>query len=103
MDILFFASTQFEFFEKLINDICLGLLDLGDVVYPRLVRLFYVNLEIKSSANGVFFESLVKSVKITRSCSTLKSIFGLKFIDIAPPNLTRKMAKDLCLAQFASP
>ena len=25
---------------------CLGLLDLGDVVDPRLVRLFYANLEM---------------------------------------------------------
>ena len=103
LDISFFASEQFEFFEKLVKDKCLGLLDLGNVVYPRLVRLFYANLKTKTTANGVFFESVVKSVKITLSRSVLESIFGLKFVDTAPPNLSRKVAKDLCLQQFANP
>jgi len=67
-----------------VKDRCLGLLDLGDVVYPRLVRLFYANLETKTSASGVFFESVVKAVKITLSRPVLESIFGLKFIDTAP-------------------
>ncbi|KAJ8427671.1 hypothetical protein Cgig2_016764 [Carnegiea gigantea] len=80
-----------------------GLLELGDVVYPRLVRLFYGNLEIKFSAKGVLFESLGKSVKIILRRYVLESIFGLKFIDTAPPNLTQKIAKDLYLTQFASP
>ena len=57
-------SEQFGFVEKLLRDNCLGLLELGDV-YPRLVLLFYANLEVKSSAHGVFFETLVKSVHIT--------------------------------------
>ncbi|KAJ8421227.1 hypothetical protein Cgig2_034077 [Carnegiea gigantea] len=58
---------------------------------------------IKITANSVFFESIVKSVKITLSCPILESIFGLKFVDTTPPNLSRKVAKDLCLKQFASP
>jgi len=36
LDISFFSSEQFGFLEKLVKDKCLGLLDLGDVVYPRL-------------------------------------------------------------------
>jgi len=86
-----------------VKDKCLGLLYLGNAVYPRLVRLFYANLETKATANGVFFESVVKSVKITLSHLVLESIFGLKFVDIAPLNLSQKVAKDLCLQQFSSP
>jgi len=47
--------------------------------------------------------SIVKSIKITLSHSILESIFGLKFINTTPSNLTRKWAKDLYLAQFACP
>ncbi|KAJ8421764.1 hypothetical protein Cgig2_018957 [Carnegiea gigantea] len=57
----------------------------------------------KTTANGVFFESIVKSVKITLSRTVLESIFGLKFVDTATHNLSRKVAKDLCLPQFARP
>lgn len=85
------------------KDKCLGLLDVGDTVYPRLVKLFYANLENKTTSSGVFFETVVKSVRIALSRSVLESIFGLKFFDTAPPNLTRKVAKDLCLQQFANP
>ncbi|KAJ8448505.1 hypothetical protein Cgig2_012149 [Carnegiea gigantea] len=59
--------------------------------------------ETKTSANGVFFESIFKTVKITLNRPILESIFGLKFIDTAPYNLSRKVAKDLCLQQFAIP
>jgi len=62
----------------------LGLLDFGDVVCPRLVRLLYTNLETKSTAKVVFFVSLAKFVTITLSSYVLDSIFGLKFIDTAP-------------------
>ena len=55
----------------------MGLLDLGDDVYPYLVRLFNVNLETKSSPKGVFFMSNVKAVTITLRHSVLESIFGL--------------------------
>ena len=68
---------KFGFDEKLLWDNCSSLLELGDVVYPRFVGLFYANLEIKSSANGVFFETLVKSVRITLSRPVLATIFGL--------------------------
>ncbi|KAJ8438851.1 hypothetical protein Cgig2_023043 [Carnegiea gigantea] len=86
-----------------LQDNCLGLLDLGDVVYPRLVRLFYTNLETKSTPKGVFFVRNVKTVTITLSRSVLRYIFGLKFINTAPSILTCKCAKVLCLAQFACP
>jgi len=46
LDVPFFTSKKLGFFEKLIKDKCLGLLDLSDVVYPRLVRLFYAKLEM---------------------------------------------------------
>ncbi|KAJ8438050.1 hypothetical protein Cgig2_014179 [Carnegiea gigantea] len=75
----------------------------SDVVYPKLVRLFYANLETKFTPKGTFFMSIMKSIKITLSHSILESIFGLKFIKTTPSNLTRKRAKDLCLAQFAYP
>ncbi|KAJ8431940.1 hypothetical protein Cgig2_017426 [Carnegiea gigantea] len=70
---------------------------------PRFKTTVDANLETKSSATGVFCVSLVKSIKITATCSILESIFGLKFVDTSPPNLTSKEAKDLCLAQFACP
>ena len=76
---------------------------LGNVVYPRLVGLFYANLELKSTPDSVSFESIVKNVKITLAPSVLETIFGLKFINNAPSNLTRKLAKESCLSQFACP
>jgi len=99
----FFVTEEFGFVEKLLQDNYLGLLELSDVVYPRLVRLFYANLEVKFGANGVCFETLIKSIRITLSQLVLKSIFGLKFINTAPHTLTRKATKDLCLSQFACP
>ncbi|KAJ8425025.1 hypothetical protein Cgig2_007162 [Carnegiea gigantea] len=51
---------------------------------------FLTNSQTKTIANGVFFEIVVKSVKITLSHPVLESIFGLKFVDTAPPNLSRK-------------
>lgn len=48
-------------------------------MYPRLVRLFYANLETRMGANGVYLESLVKSVPSTINCSVLETIFGQKF------------------------
>ena len=51
----------------------------------------------------MFFESVVKNVRITFSHSLLETIFCLKFIDNAPLNLTQKLAKELCLSQFACP
>jgi len=99
----FFASEKFGFYEKLIKDNCLGLLTLGNVVYPRLVRLFYANLELKSTSGGVSVESFVKGVKIALDHSVLSVLFGLNFIDNAPLNLTRKAAKDLCLSHYARP
>ncbi|KAJ8433129.1 hypothetical protein Cgig2_004867 [Carnegiea gigantea] len=103
LDVPFFTTEKLGFFEKLLKDNCLGLLNLGDVVYLRLVRLFYVNLETKSTPKSVFFVSLVKSVTITLSRCVLESIFALKFVDTAPSNLTRKHTKDLCLTEFACP
>jgi len=47
--------------------------------------------------------SNVKAIQITLSHSVLESIFGLKFINIAPTSFTWKKAKDLCLAEFACP
>ena len=47
LDIEFFESGKFGFFEQLVKHNSLELLDLGDVVYPCLVRLFYANLEKK--------------------------------------------------------
>lgn len=103
LDVPFFTSTKLGFFEKLIKDTCLGLLELSDVVYPRLVWLFYANMETKSTPKGMFFMSIVKYVKITLSHFVLKSIFGLKFTNTTPSNLTRKRAKDLSLTQFGYP
>ena len=97
----FFASEQFGFYDKLITDNYLGLLTLGNVVYPWLVWLFYANLELKSTSEGISVKSFVNGVKISLDRSVLTLIFGMKFIDNAPSNLTRKMAKDLCLTQFA--
>jgi len=37
LDVQFFASEQFGFYDKLITDNYLGLLTLGNVVYPWLV------------------------------------------------------------------
>ncbi|KAJ8423737.1 hypothetical protein Cgig2_023892 [Carnegiea gigantea] len=54
-------------------------------------------------ANSVLFESIVKPVKITLRHPIFESIFGLKFVDTAPPNLSRKVVNDLCLKQFANP
>ena len=81
----------------------MGLCELGDIVYPRLVRLFYANLETKMDGNGVYLVSLVKSVPITINSSVLSTVFGLKFTNPAPPSLTRKMAKALCLTHCACP
>ena len=81
----------------------MGLLTLGNVVYPWLVKIFYANLELKSSLNDVFFESVVKNVRITLSRLVLETIFGLKFVDNAHSNLTQKLAKESCLSEFACP
>ncbi|KAJ8436026.1 hypothetical protein Cgig2_007684 [Carnegiea gigantea] len=54
-------------------------------------------------ANGVYLVSLVKSVPITINRSVLEIVFGLKFTETAPPSLTRKLAKDLCLTHYACP
>ncbi|KAJ8435565.1 hypothetical protein Cgig2_020027 [Carnegiea gigantea] len=91
------------FFEKLAKHNCMRLLNLGDSVYPRLVRLFYANLEVKATPNGIFLKSIVKNVQITPGRSVLESIFGLQFINTAPSNLACKCAKALCLSQFACP
>ena len=90
VDVPFFTSAKLRFFEKLIKDNCLGLLELGDVVYPRLVKLFYVNLETKITPEGMLFISNMKAASVTLSRATLVSIFGLKFIDTSASNLTRK-------------
>jgi len=63
VDVQIFTYEKFGFFERLIMDKCLGLLDLGDVVYPQLVRLFYANLKAKSTINWVYFVSLAKLLK----------------------------------------
>jgi len=99
----FFRTENFGFVDKLLRDNCLGLLELGNVIYPRLIRLFYANLEVKSDACGLCFETLVKSVRITLTPATLESIFGLHYVNNAPSTLTRKTAKDLCLSEFACP
>ena len=65
MDVQSFATEKFGFFDKLVKDNCFGMLTLWSVVYPGLVKLFYANLELKSTLDGVSFESIVKSVKIT--------------------------------------
>ncbi|KAJ8420856.1 hypothetical protein Cgig2_025550 [Carnegiea gigantea] len=57
----------------------------------------------QTTPNGVFVRSKVKNVKLTLDYLVLESIFGLKFINTAPFNLTRKCVKDLCLSQFAYP
>ncbi|KAJ8435532.1 hypothetical protein Cgig2_014451 [Carnegiea gigantea] len=103
LDIQFFRSEKFAFLEKLAKDNCQGLRKIGDIVYPRLVRLFYANLETKIGANGVYLVSLVKSVPITINHLVLEIVFGLKFTATAPPSLTRKMAKDPCLTHYACP
>uniref|UniRef100_A0A7C8YGA6 Uncharacterized protein n=1 Tax=Opuntia streptacantha TaxID=393608 RepID=A0A7C8YGA6_OPUST len=61
LDVNFFVAEKFGFVDKLLRDNCLGLLVLRHVVYPRLVCLFYANLEVKSGTNGFCFETLVKS------------------------------------------
>jgi len=43
-------------------------------------------------------DNIVKNVKITLNGSVLETIFGLKFINNAPSNLTRKLAKESCLS-----
>ena len=68
LDVQFFAFGNLGFYEKLIKDNCLGLLTFGNVVYPRLVQLFYTNLELKSTSDGVSVESSVKGVKIALDC-----------------------------------
>ena len=72
-------------------------------MYPWLIRLFYANLELKSIYDSVYVESSVKGVKIILERSALSLIFGLKFIDTAPLILTRKVAKELRLSQYACP
>ncbi|KAJ8420285.1 hypothetical protein Cgig2_010321 [Carnegiea gigantea] len=49
----------------------------------------------KATPNGVFLKSIVENVQITLDRLVLESIFGLQFINAAPFNLTRKLAKDL--------
>ncbi|KAJ8421269.1 hypothetical protein Cgig2_023803 [Carnegiea gigantea] len=53
--------------------------------------------------NGVYLVSLVKYVAITINSSVLSTVFGLKFTNPAPPSLSRKMAKALCLTYYACP
>ena len=96
MDVQFFATEKFGFFDKLIQDNCLGLLTLANVVHPWLVRIFYANLELRSTPDGASFESIVKGVKIPLNRSVLEQIFELKFINNTPSNLTRKLAKESC-------
>jgi len=77
-----------------------------DLRFEHQQTLFESVLNDFSSAfspKGVFFESVVKNVRITFSHSLLETIFCLKFIDNAPLNLTQKLAKELCLSQFACP
>ncbi|KAJ8433436.1 hypothetical protein Cgig2_008614 [Carnegiea gigantea] len=75
----------------------------GDIVYPHLVRLFYANFETKMDGNGMYPVSLVKSMPIIINSSVLSTVFGLKFTNLAPPSLTCKMAKALCLTYYACP
>ena len=96
-------SEKFASVEKLAKDNCLDLCDLGDLVYLRLVQLFYANLNTKIGTNGLYLVSLVKSVQITINWSVLETIFGLKFLNSAPPNFTRKTATELCLTHFTCP
>lgn len=103
LDTQFFRAENFELLDKLLKDSCMGLLDLGETVYPRLVQLFYANLEAKVGVNGMYLVSLRKFVSITINRATLETVFGLKFTENAPSSLTRKMAKDLRLAQFTCP
>ena len=96
-------TEKFGFVDKLLRDNCVGLLELGNVIYPRLICLFYANLEVKSGAHGLCFETLIKSFRITLNPATLESIFGLRYVNTAPSTLTRKVAKDLCLSECACP
>ncbi|KAJ8435764.1 hypothetical protein Cgig2_030673 [Carnegiea gigantea] len=72
LDVQFFGIEKFGY-KRLIKDNCLGLPDLGDVVYPHLVWLFYANLETKMGGNGVYFVGLVNFTKITLTRSTLET------------------------------
>uniref|UniRef100_A0A7C9A3Y1 Uncharacterized protein n=1 Tax=Opuntia streptacantha TaxID=393608 RepID=A0A7C9A3Y1_OPUST len=102
LDVQFFASEKFGFYDKLIKDNCLGSLTLGNVVYPQLVRLLYAHLELKSTSDGVSVESIVKGVKIALDRSVLSQLFGLKFINTAPSNLTGNLPKNpICLNMLA--
>ncbi|KAJ8438356.1 hypothetical protein Cgig2_015283 [Carnegiea gigantea] len=102
LDLQFFGSEQLAFIEKLAKDNCL-LCELGDIMYPLLVRLFYANLEMKMDANGMYLASFVKSVPTTINRTVLATMFGLKFTNPAPPSLTHKVAKDICLTHYACP
>jgi len=93
-------TEKFGFVDKLLWDNFVGLLELGNVIYARLIHLFYANLEVKSGAHGLCFETLVKSVRITLNLVTLESIFGLRYVNTAPSTLTHKATKDLCLSKF---
>lgn len=96
LDVPLFTSKKLGFFENLVKDNCVKLLELGNVVYSRLVKLFYANLEITPSPKGIILVSNVKG-------AVLGSIFSLKFTEIAPSSLTQKKAKDLCLVEYACP
>ncbi|KAJ8426236.1 hypothetical protein Cgig2_030329 [Carnegiea gigantea] len=58
-------------------------------------------LEITPSPKGIIITSNVKGAQITLSHAIIGSIFGLKFTKTTPSSLTRKKAKDLCLAEYA--
>ncbi|KAJ8420855.1 hypothetical protein Cgig2_023462 [Carnegiea gigantea] len=85
------------------QDNCLGLLGLGDIMYPMLARLFYTNIETKTIPKGMMLVSNVKGIPITLSHSTLVWIFHLKFIDTTPSNLARwQHASDLTPKEASS-
>lgn len=67
LDVPFLTSEKLGFLEKLVKDNCLSLLDLGNVVYPHLMQLFYTNLETKSTPKGMILMSTVKAVEIILS------------------------------------
>ncbi|GAB2281895.1 hypothetical protein Dimus_016459 [Dionaea muscipula] len=83
-DIIFGRSVDLEpLHHKYLNDMLVGygwgrLMDLPEVVYPNLVRMFYTNVELKGRGERIVLKFYLKGKWYTLNRSMLASIFDIE-------------------------
>uniref|UniRef100_A0A803LEB1 Putative plant transposon protein domain-containing protein n=1 Tax=Chenopodium quinoa TaxID=63459 RepID=A0A803LEB1_CHEQI len=76
MDIEFISSAQSHSLKVFRESNMFKLSSVSDVAYPRLTRLFYINMVVKRSCGEITLDTLVKGREISLNSSILAQILG---------------------------